>query len=209
MQLGGCCLKIHGFNRWSWNGKNHNNSAIIKIFQRWVRWCFWQHLQGGQLKECQRPLAWRQNNTPALEYSPMDGYQNAENKLQCDVLIIDETSMVDIILMYNLLKAVKDETIVILVGDVDQLPSVGAGNVLKDIIDSGEVTFIRLTRIFRQALGSAIITNAHLINKGTMPKLKCGKKSDFFFIEEEEPEKIAETIKKCVQKGFLYYNINP
>jgi exodeoxyribonuclease V alpha subunit len=80
--------------------------------------------------------------------------------LECDVQIINETSMFDAISMYNLLKAVADETVVILVGDVDQLPSVGAGNVLNDIIDSGIVSVVKLTKIFRQALGSAIITNA-------------------------------------------------
>jgi exodeoxyribonuclease V alpha subunit len=193
-------------------GKTTTTLAIIKIFQKMGKMVLLAAPTGRAAKRMSETTGMEAKTIHRLlEYSPMDGYQkNAENKLQCDVLIIDETSMVDIILMYNLLKAVKDETIVILVGDVDQLPSVGAGNVLKDIIDSGEVTFIRLTRIFRQALGSAIITNAHLINKGTMPKLKCGKKSDFFFIEEEEPEKIAETIKKlCTKRLPSYYNINP
>ena len=106
--------------------------------------------------------------------------RNVENNpLECDVLIIDETSMVDIILMYNLLKAVRDETIVILVGDVDQLPSVGAGNVLSDIIASGMVDVVKLTRIFRQAQNSAIITNAHRINQGIFPALK-GERNGIF-----------------------------
>ena len=130
--------------------------------------------------------------------------------IDCDVLIIDETSMVDIILMYNLLKATPDHAIVILIGDVDQLPSVGAGNVLKDIIDSGVVNVVRLTRIFRQALGSAIITNAHKINKGEFPKLRGGKNSDFFFIEEEDPEKIVEIIKGlCTRRLPSYYKVDP
>jgi len=97
--------------------------------------------------------------------------------------------------MYNLLKAVSENSIVNLVGDVDQLPSVGAGNVLKDVIDSAIVNVIRLTRIFRQAQGSAIITNAHRINKGEYPVLIGGRNSDFFFIEEEDPVKVVETIK--------------
>jgi len=146
-----------------------------------------------------------------LEYKPPSGYQkNAENPLACDVLIIDETSMIDIILMYNLLKAVPEGAAVILVGDADQLPSVGAGNVLKDIIDSGVVHVVALQRIFRQAMGSAIITNAHRINKGEMPLLKGGRDSDFFFLEVEEPSQIAATIKNlCMQRLPAYYKVNP
>jgi len=115
--------------------------------------------------------------------------------------------MVDTILMYNLLKAVSNETVVILVGDVDQLPSVGAGNVLNDIIDSGIVNVVKLTRIFRQAQGSAIITNAHKINKGDFPELKGN--SDFFFIEEDEPTKVAQTIKDlCTKRLPSFYNVD-
>lgn len=145
-----------------------------------------------------------------LEYKPPEGYnKNAENPLECNVLIIDETSMVDIILMYNLLKAVSNETVVILVGDVDQLPSVGAGNVLKDIIDSGIVNVVKLTRIFRQAQGSAIITNAHKINKGDFPELKGGRDSDFFFIEEEDPSKVVQIIKElCTRRLPAYYHVD-
>ncbi|QNO16724.1 ATP-dependent RecD-like DNA helicase [Alkalicella caledoniensis] len=146
-----------------------------------------------------------------LEYKPNDGYvRNEENPLPCDVLIIDETSMVDIILMYNLLKAVAINTVVVLVGDVDQLPSVGAGNVLKDIINSGTVNVVKLTRIFRQALGSAIITNAHKINKGEFPELKSSKDSDFFFMDEEDPGKLVEQIRElCTVRLPKYYKVDP
>lgn len=146
-----------------------------------------------------------------LEYKPTDGYvRNEDNPLDCDVLIIDETSMVDIILMYNLLKAVATSTVVILVGDVDQLPSVGAGNVLKDIINSEQVNVVKLTRIFRQAQGSKIITNAHRINKGDFPELKSGRDSDFFFIEEEEPSKVVEQIQGlCTTRLPKYYKVDP
>ncbi|MCR6545100.1 SF1B family DNA helicase RecD2 [Dehalobacterium formicoaceticum] len=146
-----------------------------------------------------------------LEYKPPEGYKrNRDNPLACDVLIIDETSMVDIILMYNLLRGVADETVVILVGDVDQLPSVGAGNVLKDIIDSGMVDVIKLTKIFRQAQGSAIITNAHKINQGKFPELKGGKDSDFFFIDEEEPTRVVQVIQDlCVKRLPKYYRVDP
>ena len=146
-----------------------------------------------------------------LEYKPPEGYKrNADYPLDCDVLIVDETSMVDIILMYNLLKAVRDDTAVILVGDVDQLPSVGAGNVLRDIIDSGAVKIVRLTKIFRQAQGSAIIMNAHRINGGEFPTLKGGKSSDFFFIEDNEPATVVETIKElCTKRLKNYYKADP
>ncbi len=146
-----------------------------------------------------------------LEFKPPEGYLiNAENQLKCDVLIVDETSMVDIILMYNLLKAVPDRAIVILVGDVDQLPSVGAGNVLRDIIESHSVNVVKLTRIFRQAMGSMIVTNAHRINEGMFPVLKGRKESDFFFIDQEEPEKVLETIKNlCIQRLPSYYGVDP
>lgn len=130
-----------------------------------------------------------------LEYNPKDGYQrNADNPLTGDALIVDECSMIDILLMNNLLKAVPDGMRLILVGDIDQLPSVGAGNVLRDIIDSGAVPVIRLTRIFRQAQTSRIVMSAHAVNSGRLPDLSNGRETDFFFLREEDPEKVAESI---------------
>ena len=121
-----------------------------------------------------------------LEVKPPEGYQkNEEHPLEGDVLIVDECSMIDIMLMYNLLKAVPDTMTLILVGDIDQLPSVGAGNVLRDIIDSERFPVVRLTRIFRQAQTSRIIMNAHRINAGNMPDISNGAKSDFFFMDVE------------------------
>jgi hypothetical protein len=126
-----------------------------------------------------------------LEFNPAEGYKrNDENPLEGDALIIDECSMIDIVLMNSLLKAVPDDMRLLLVGDVDQLPSVGAGNVLRDIIDSGVVPVVRLTRIFRQAQTSRIIMNAHAINEGRMPDIRNGKQSDFFFMECEEPKRL-------------------
>ena len=122
-----------------------------------------------------------------LEVKPPEGYQrNADNPLEGDVLIVDESSMIDIMLMYNLLKAVPDRMTLILVGDVDQLPSVGAGNVLRDLIDSECFPVIRLNRIFRQAQTSRIVTNAHRINAGQMPDLSNGRNTDFFFVDVEK-----------------------
>ncbi len=123
-----------------------------------------------------------------LEFKPPEGYQRKEdNPLEGDVLIVDECSMIDIMLMYNLLKAIPDTMTVILVGDIDQLPSVGAGNVLRDIIDSGCFPVVRLTRIFRQAQTSRIIMNAHRVNAGKLPDIRGGRQSDFFFMDMEDP----------------------
>ncbi len=135
-----------------------------------------------------------------LEYNPMEGYKiNDENPLDGDVLIVDECSMIDIILFYNLLKAVPKEMRLILVGDIDQLPSVGAGNVLRDIIDSDSVPVIRLTRIFRQAQTSRIIMNAHAINAGYFPNISNGRETDFFFIKADDAEAIPELIVSLVR----------
>lgn len=115
-----------------------------------------------------------------LEYKPPEGYQkNEENPLKGDVLILDECSMIDVMLMYNLLKALPEHMTLVMVGDTDQLPSVGAGNVLKDVISSGKIPVVRLERIFRQAQGSRIIMNAHRINKGEAIDIRGGKDSDF------------------------------
>lgn len=146
-----------------------------------------------------------------LGFNPQGGYKNdVENPLDTDVLIVDEVSMIDLILMYNLLKAVPDSTTVILVGDADQLPSVGAGNVLRDIIESDVVPVVRLTRIYRQAQTSKIIMNAHRINKGEFPNLNGGKASDFFFVEEDDTEKIPGIISNlCAKRLPKYYGVNP
>ena len=145
-----------------------------------------------------------------LEVKPPEGYKrNEENPLRGDVLIVDECSMIDIMLMYNLLKAVPDTMRVIFVGDIDQLPSVGAGNVLRDIIDSGRFPVVRLTRIFRQAEKSRIIMNAHRINAGQMPDMSNGRTADFFFMNEEDPEKAASTIVDLVKTKLSRYYRTP
>lgn len=145
-----------------------------------------------------------------LEYKPPEGYQkNEENPLEGDVLIVDECSMIDIILMNALLKAVPEGMRLILIGDIDQLPSVGAGNVLRDIIDSSRFPVIRLTRIFRQAKSSRIIMNAHRINKGLLPDISNGMDTDFFFLEREEPEQALSEIVNLVQNKLSRYYRTP
>lgn len=139
-----------------------------------------------------------------LEYSMQKGgfQKNDQSPLNCHLLVVDEASMIDTILMHHLLKAVPVRATLILVGDVNQLPSVGAGNVLKDIIDSGTVPVVELTEIFRQARDSSIIVNAHKINEGTIPYLKSSpeKLQDFYFIPEEEPEKVLAMIITLVRE---------
>ena len=130
-----------------------------------------------------------------LEYNPMDGYKrNDENHLEGDALIVDECSMIDILLFYNLMKAIPSNMRLILVGDIDQLPSVGAGNVLRDIIDSQQIPVVRLTRIFRQAQSSRIVMNAHAINAGQFPNIKNGLDTDFFFINQEDADEMVKLI---------------
>ena len=136
-----------------------------------------------------------------LEYNPQDGYKrNDENPLEGDALIVDECSMIDILLMNNLLKAVPVGMRLVFVGDIDQLPSVGAGNVLRDIIDSQRIPVVRLVRIFRQAQKSRIVMNAHAINQGRFPDTSNGRDTDFFFMREDDPERAAETIVRLVKE---------
>ena len=125
--------------------------------------------------------------------------------LDCDVIIIDEASMIDIMLMQSLLKAIKLGTRLIIVGDVDQLPSVGAGNVLRDLIESEYIKVVRLKEIFRQGNESLIVVNAHRINEGKMPLLNQ-KDKDFFFINGENQEKIVETIKDLINRRLPGFN---
>ena len=142
-----------------------------------------------------------------LEYtgSTMSGgdfMRNETNPLDCDLLVVDEASMIDQVLFHHLLKAVPKGSSVIFVGDVDQLPSVGPGNVLKDIIDSGVCPVVHLNEIYRQSRESMIIVNAHRINSGEMPFLdergEVSSLSDFYFIEESDPDKALEIIKRLV-----------
>ncbi|RJP23253.1 MAG: ATP-dependent RecD-like DNA helicase [Candidatus Abyssobacteria bacterium SURF_5] len=140
-----------------------------------------------------------------LEYSPLfSGFlRDQANPIECDVLIIDEASMLDIVLLYHLLKAVPSEAGVILIGDIDQLPSVGPGNVLKDLIESHIAEVVRLTEIFRQEADSLIIANAHKVNRGEIPMMPRGEaspKSDFHFIERSNPDEVVATIENLVSQ---------
>ena len=136
-----------------------------------------------------------------LEVQPATGQfvRNESNPLDSDLVVMDEASMVDVVLMHSVLKAVPRRASLILVGDVDQLPSVGPGSVLKDLIDPGLVPVVRLTEVFRQAAGSQIIVTAHRIRRGLMPEAVQGTDSDFHFVARDEPERIAATLEDLVQ----------
>ena len=144
-----------------------------------------------------------------LEVDPRSGgfKRGDDNPLDCDLLIVDEASMVDVMLMQALMKAVPDKAAMLIVGDIDQLPSVGPGQVLADIISSGAVPVVRLTEVFRQAAQSRIITSAHRINQGSIPDLSApGTESDFYFVQADDPEtavaRIIELVKTRIPKRF-------
>jgi exodeoxyribonuclease V alpha subunit len=144
-----------------------------------------------------------------LEVDPKGGgFKRCEdNPLDGDLLVVDEASMVDVMLMQALLRAVPDQAALLIVGDIDQLPSVGPGQVLADIISSGAVPVVRLTEVFRQAAQSRIITNAHRINQGSIPDLSPpGTESDFYFVQADDPEtavsRIVELAKHRIPRRF-------
>ncbi|WP_027181859.1 ATP-dependent RecD-like DNA helicase [Oleidesulfovibrio alaskensis] len=151
-----------------------------------------------------------------LEYIPReDGFsRNENNPLACSLLVVDEASMMDTMLMYHLLKAVPLGATVVFVGDVNQLPSVGPGNVLQDVIRSGVVDVVELVEVFRQAQESEIICNAHLINQGEIPSLESSKDrlSDFYFIRQEDPDRVADMVvdlvKNHIPRRFRLDSIN-
>lgn len=144
-----------------------------------------------------------------LEVDPKTGgfKRGEDNPLDCELLVVDESSMVDVLLMQALLKAVPDSVALLIVGDIDQLPSVGPGQVLADVIASGAVPVVRLTEVFRQAAQSQIVTSAHRINQGIIPDLSPpGADSDFYFVQANEPEtavaRIIELVKTRIPKRF-------
>ena len=144
-----------------------------------------------------------------LEVDPKGGgfKRGDDNPLDCDLLVVDETSMVDVMLMQALMKAVPDKAALLLVGDIDQLPSVGPGQVLADVISSGAVQVVRLTEVFRQVAQSRIIISAHRINEGSIPDLSTPRaESDFYFVQADDPEtavgRIIELVKTRIPKRF-------
>jgi len=193
-------------------GKTTTVKGIIQMMD-WLSWDVLLAAPTGRAAKKLSEATGREAKTihRLLGYRPPNGFQHNEHKrLKADAVIIDELSMVDLILMNNLVKAVPRHANLVLVGDVDQLPSVGAGAVLHDLIASGEIHVVKLTKIFRQAQQSRIVVNAHRVNQGQFPYLKAEKTSDFFFIEQEEPKEAAEIITQLVSQRLpRFYGLDP
>lgn len=180
-------------------GKSTIISAMIKIFSKLGSNILLAAPTGRAAKRMSEITGYEAKTIHRLlKFRPGTGeYEfNENNPLPCNVLIVDEASMIDTILMHHLLKAVPVNTTFIMVGDINQLPSVGAGNVLSDIIASDVVPVIKLNEIFRQAQESQIVVNAHRINNGLFPVYKATKDipSDFYFIENDNPEEVVKLI---------------
>ncbi|MBF0226966.1 MAG: ATP-dependent RecD-like DNA helicase [Desulfobacterales bacterium] len=185
-------------------GKTTIINAILKIFSQLTPNILLAAPTGRAAKRMSETTGYESKTIHRmLEFNMQNGgfQKNDEKPLKCDILIIDEASMIDTVLMYHLLKAVPLHAVLIFVGDVNQLPSVGAGNVLNDIILSGTIPVVTLTEIFRQAKESSIIVNAHRINNGFFPVFDLdGTKKDFFFMNHDDPEKVLEFIIEIVKE---------
>jgi len=197
-------------------GKTTIITAILRIFQQLRLRILLAAPTGRAAKRMNEATGWEAKTIHRLlEYSPYKGgfKKDQDDPLEADVVIIDETSMVDTLLMYHLLKAIPSHAHLILVGDVDQLPSVGPGNVLKDIIRSGRFTVVTLTEIFRQAQESTIVVNAHKVNQGQFPvskEIDHPGKTHFQFIQEEDPEKILQNILDlCSERIPRHFRFHP
>lgn len=199
------CLieKFHIITGGPGTGKSTITNAILSITEKLTQKILLMAPTGRAAKRMSE-ITGKKSTTihSALEYDFKNGgfKRNRENPFECDLIIIDEASMIDTYLMYSLLKAIPSHCRIILVGDIFQLPSVGPGNVLKDMISSQSITVTQLTEIFRQASGSRIITNAHKINNGVFPDIDNQSKSDFYFIEAETPEDVLKNIVTLVSQ---------
>jgi exodeoxyribonuclease V alpha subunit len=197
-------------------GKTTIIKAILEIYQRLTPKIVMGAPTGRAAKRMSEATGWEAKTLHrVLEWSPKEmGFKkDGDHPLDADVVIVDEASMIDNLLMHHFLKAVPRGSVLVLVGDVNQLPSVGAGNVLKDIIASGLVPVVELNEIFRQAMGSLIITNAHRINQGEFPRIPDPKEEtlqDFYFIQKEKPEDVLATILDLVTNRIpSRFKINP
>lgn len=188
-------------------GKSTITNAILRISEKLTKRIELAAPTGRaakRLSEITRRRAQTIHSLLEMDFTNGGFKKGKEHPLAADLLIVDESSMIDTSLMHNLLKAVPTSCRVIFVGDIDQLPSVGPGSVLRDLIDSGEIPVVSLTEIFRQAKGSHIITGAHRINQGEMPYL--GGNKDFRFVEKGEPEEVLEEIVQLVSSRTLPFD---
>jgi exodeoxyribonuclease V alpha subunit len=187
-------------------GKTTIISSVLRIYSRWTRGILLAAPTGRAAKRMSEATGVGALTIHRmLEYSLQKGgfQRNEDRPLTCDLLIVDEASMIDTTLMAHLLRSVPDKATVVFVGDVDQLPSVGAGNVLSDMIASGRIPVVRLTEIFRQARSSQIVVNAHRINRGQLPDLSFQEQStDFYFIEKDAPEEVCDVLLRVVRENI-------
>lgn len=184
-------------------GKSTITKAILKILSKLSKRIILAAPTGKAAKRMTEITYWKASTIHGLleyDFKVRKFRKNHENPLACDLIIIDEASMIDTYLMFQLLKAIPNNCRVILIGDIDQLPSVGPGNVLRDLIDSQTISTQTLKFIFRQGKGSKIISSAHSINEGYFPKLISEPSDDFFFIESIEPEAVLDKIVEVVSK---------
>ncbi len=194
-------------------GKTTIINIILKIYQKLNKKVILAAPTGRAAKRMSEATSYEaQTIHRLLEYNPVYKYFNRDedNPLETDLIILDEVSMIDILLFYNFLQAIPPQASLILVGDVDQLPSVGAGNVLKDLIGSRIFSTIRLNKIFRQTKESSIIVNAHRVNMGNMPIATNEETSDFFFARIKNPKNILERIVNLCKEGISpKFNFDP
>lgn len=205
--------KLHIITGGPGTGKSTITNAILAITQKLTQKILLAAPTGRAAKRMSEITKFKASTIHSLlefDFKAGGFKRNRQNPLECDLIIIDEASMIDTFLMYSLLKALPDHVRVIFVGDINQLPSVGPGNVLKDMIASLSLSVTTLNEIFRQAAGSHIITNAHRINRGIFPSLYNGQDSDFFFMECEENQDVLNTIVKLVSQRLPNrYGFNP
>lgn len=194
-------------------GKSTITKAILRIFEKLTPNILLLAPTGRAAKrmaEITGKSAFTIHSKLEMDFATHRFKRNEENPLECDLIVIDESSMIDTSLMQHLLRAIPLHARVLFVGDVNQLPSVGPGTVLKDLIQSKRLPTVILTEIFRQAKGSRIITNSHLINQGHLPDLSVSSQSDFFFIQKEDPEDVLRTILDLVAFRLpKRYQFNP
>ena len=205
--------KLHIITGGPGTGKSTITNAILTISEKLTQKILLMAPTGRAAKRMSEITGKKASTIHSLlEYDFKKGgfKRNRENPLDCDLVIIDEASMIDTYLMYSLLKAIPLTCRVIFVGDIHQLPSVGPGNVLRDMISSQTINVTLLTEIYRQAAGSRIITNAHKINQGIFPDISNHTDSDFFFVDASTPEEVLKNIITLVSQRLPQkYGYNP